>query len=143
MKNTQNKRTLTLQERHEQHRRNHPRDTISFREAPVEQPKAKKPKRPRLTKIQTKRNDLGPKTTPVDVVTTKPTQPNKTTPFRRLSGSRNDMIRCRECGRTTSRERVRTGDCHSPRYGKGDFGQGYSGNNGRGRLHGGHIERRR
>lgn len=143
MKNTQNKRTLTLQERHEQHRRNHPRDTISFGEAPIEQPKAKKPKRPRLRKIKPKRNDLGPKKAPVGVVTTKPTQPNKTTPSRRLSGSRNDMIRCRECGKTASRERVRIGDCHSPRYGKGDFGQGYSGNNGRGRLHGGHIERRR
>ena len=87
MKNTQNKRTLTLQERHEQHRRNHPRDTISFGEAPIEQPKAKKPKRPRLRKIKPKRNDLGPKKAPVEVVTTKPTQPNKTTPSRRLSGS--------------------------------------------------------
>ena len=143
MKSKQNKRTMTLQERHEQHRKKHPRDRISFGEAPIEQPKAKKPKRPRLKKIQSQKRDLGRKPAPVVAVTTASSKSVTSTSTRRPSGSRNDMIRCRECGKTTSRERVRTGDCHSPRYGKGDFGQGYSGNNGRGRLHGGHIERRK
>ena len=143
MNNRQNKRPMTLQERHDQHRKNHPRDRISFREAPIEQPKAKKPKRPHLKKIRSQRSDLGRKPTPVVAVTNESSQPVRFNSPRRPSGSRNDMIRCRGCGKTTSRERVRKGDCHSPRYGKGDFGQGYSGNNGRGRLHGGHIERRR
>lgn len=58
--------------------------------------------------------------------------PNKSN---RPSGSRYDMIRCRTCGKTAARSRVRIGDCHTDRYGKGDFGQTYSGAKGRGRLY--------
>jgi hypothetical protein len=53
----------------------------------------------------------------------------------RPSGSRYDLIRCRECGKKSTRARVKIGDCHTVRYGKGFYGQTYSGSKGRGRLY--------
>ncbi len=62
--------------------------------------------------------------------------PNRNNSHSRQSGSRYDLIRCRDCGKMARRERVRIGDCCVSRYGKGYYGQTYSGANGRGRLYG-------
>ena len=139
MKNKENKKTLTLQERHAIHRRSHPRDKISFGEEPVAKPKRKK------TKPATRKELTPPfkRKPPKPTVKKQPEARGRNETMIASAGSRLETIRCKECGAMASRERVRTGDCHTPRYGKGDFGQGYSGNNSRGHLHGGHIERRR
>jgi len=38
-----------------------------------------------------------------------------------------DKVKCKICGKLATRRRVKIGDCHTDVYGKGDYGQGYSG----------------
>jgi hypothetical protein len=117
-------RKLTLRERTKRHRNAHPRDKVSFGEGPV-------PK--------TSENEIGTGRTLNIQSSSRVSKSNKNTPKQNARESPRvpaNMVKCRKCGSIASARRVRIGDCHTSRYGKGNFGQTYSGGKGRGRLHG-------
>ena len=124
--NNKSERRMTVHERIAKHRAAHPRDKASFGEERLPQKK----------KVLNRESEK-----------TKPEKPHAQTESAAkdvkplIQHSRNqlpiNMRRCKKCGTETNAHRVRTGDCHTDSYGKGYRGQdGYSGNSGRGRLHG-------
>ncbi|MAN06707.1 MAG: hypothetical protein CL987_01580 [Euryarchaeota archaeon] len=129
-RNMQSKRKIrntSIQNRKLEHRKNHPNDRLSFGEKRV--PKIRK-------KINLKTNIE--ETILEDIKSPKTNKPKK--PKISIEITENSMskmlVRCKVCGTVTNRHRVRIGDCHTERYGKGWYGQTYSGANGRGRLYG-------
>lgn len=126
-RNMQRKRKIrntSIQNRKLEHRKNHPNDRLSFGEK-------------RVPKI---RNKINLKTNIEEIIlddikSSKTNKQNISSEIPENSTSKM-MFRCKVCGTVTNRHRVRTGDCHTERYGKGWYGQTYSGANGRGRLYG-------
>jgi hypothetical protein len=120
-------KAMTLKQRTARHRAAHPRDKISFGEKPVSKPK-------KAVKSAVKVEDTPPKKTAGEAKNA--TKITEAALQSRQNESPSTMIRCVKCGTVANRHRVRIGDCHTERYGKGDYGQTYSGGKGRGRLHG-------
>jgi hypothetical protein len=124
--NYETNKRMTLQERTAKHRLSHTRDKVSFGEPKLsKQKKIKKAKEVELTNPNDAQNQ---------------TEPVVKLPKTQIKRSQNqlpvNMRRCRICRKTTTAHRVRIGDCHTDRYGEGDYGQTYSGAKGRGKLHG-------
>ena len=117
-------RNTSIQNRKIKHRKNHPNDRLSFGEKRV--PKTRK-------KINLKTNIE--ETILEDIKSPKTKKPKISIEITENSMSKM-LVRCKVCGTVTNRHRVRIGDCHTERYGKGWYGQTYSGANGRGRLYG-------
>ena len=124
MQSKRKNRNTSIQNRKLEHRKNHPNDRLSFGEKPV----------PKI------RNKINLKTNIEEIILGDIKSPKRNK--QKISGEIPEnstskmMVRCKVCGAVTNRHRVRIGDCHTERYGKGWYGQTYSGANGRGRLYG-------
>ena len=124
--NYETNKRMTLQERTAKHRLSNPRDKVSFGEPKLsKQKKIKKAKEVEVTNSNYAHNQTEPA---VKSPTTDYIHSPKQLPA--------NMRRCRICRKITTAHRERIGDCHTDRYGKGDYGQTYSGAKGRGRLYG-------
>ena len=127
---------MSLKQRQAKHRAKHPRDRVSFGEEALPKPE----------KITRTRNASPPKEQPkpsasiakdalVDVKQPLPVASAPSRPKPSTSTLPATLRKCRKCGKVAPVHSVRVGDCHTSKYSKGDYGQGYSGNNGRGRLY--------
>ena len=125
--NNKSERRMTVHERRAKHRSAHPRDTRSFGEAQL--PKKGKKIKSGFKDVEAKQEITNQQTEPV----AKYTKPLIEPPRKQLPSNKR---KCRTCGAVENAHRVRIGDCHTERYGKGYYGQTYSGAKGRGRLHG-------
>lgn len=127
---------MRLKQRRAKHRAKHPRDRVSFGEEALPKPekitrvhKASPPKEHPKPSVSAAEEAL------VDVKQPLPNPPAPSRPKPSTSRLPATLRKCRKCGKVAPVHTVRVGDCHTSKYSKGDYGQGYSGNNGQGRLY--------
>ena len=118
------KRKLTLRQRTLRHRKVHPNDKLSFGET--------------LATKADAQNGIDEANTKQDEVMRSSGSESPLQAPKSMSGalSSGGKVKCRKCGKLALPQTVRIGGCHTSRYGKGYYGQTYSGANGRDRLYG-------
>ena len=127
---------MTLKQRQAKHRAKHPRDRVSFGEEALPKPeKITRINKPSPLKEQPKRSVSVTKEALVGVKQPLPIPSAPSRPKPSTSTLPATLRKCRKCGKVASVHTVRVGDCHTSKYSNGDYGQGYSGNNGQGRLY--------
>ena len=118
------KRKLTLRQRTLRHRKAHPNDKVSFGETLATKADAQNG----MDKANTNQDEVKQ--------SSEAKSPLQASKAMSGAGSSGGKVKCPKCGKLALPQTVRIGGCHTSRYGKGYYGQTYSGANGRNRLYG-------